>query len=683
MPDRDDDDRADDASLDTGSGLPPGSLPDSVALELLGVEGGPRLGGKAGKGRRPPQPSEDARIAAQAYLDRQSRMLDIQMEHMHEQRSLVLSHLRLRRLSEAFRVALQTLAILLGGAIVLAIGAMAFEAWRSDSLVIEPFRTPPDLAQRGLDGISLSAQLLDKLRAMQTATDSARAASSYTNNWGEDIKLEIPSTGVSVGELQRYLRRWLGHETHISGEVFRTTATPASPAGLSLTVRAGDQPGETVQGQEPALDAMMQMAAETLFARTQPYRYAVYLARHDRVDQAEKVIAGLAATASQGERAWANEYWGAVLVTRSGDVGAGAAKEQFALSLDPDLVMAHDNLAGDQTVLGHDQEALSQLQAESEVLTSNRARQLTHAVRPVLLAWSKAREAEALGDYGAGAEQAKAVLQLEDFEGIAQAALRNQAAATALRHEVSASRQLLAAAGPRDPAASFAQVSGWGSDLLPELAQDRAMDDWAGAVRDLTAAEASAPSFPVGRASLKTSIQPWLAYALARTGDVAGAEALIAATPLDCYACLRLRGKIAAERHDWAGAERWFAEAVRQAPELPFAHADWGEMLLAKGDARAAAARFADAHARGPHYADAQELWGETLMRAGDFGGAADKLEKAAADAPHWGRLHLRWGQALARLGHARQAETQYAAASGMDLSPADRAELGRLRHTP
>ena len=178
MPDPDEEDRADDPSLDASSAGPATLLPEAVALEVLGREGDPGLKGKGGRTRRFLPPGDEARTSAQGFLDRQSRMLDIQMEHMHEQRSLVLSHLRLRRLSEAFRVALQALAILLGGAIVTAIGAMAFQAWRSDSLVIEPFRTPPDLAQRGLDGISLSAALLDKLRTMQSATDSARAASS-------------------------------------------------------------------------------------------------------------------------------------------------------------------------------------------------------------------------------------------------------------------------------------------------------------------------------------------------------------------------------------------------------------------------------------------------------------------------------------------------------------------------
>ena len=79
------------------------------------------------------------------------------------------------------------------------------------------------MAARGLTGQVVAARLLDRLSQMQTETVSNRAASSYANNWGDDIKVEIPETGVSIGQLYDYLRRWLGHETRISA---RSTAMP-------------------------------------------------------------------------------------------------------------------------------------------------------------------------------------------------------------------------------------------------------------------------------------------------------------------------------------------------------------------------------------------------------------------------------------------------------------------------
>ncbi len=81
-------------------------------------------------------------------------------------------------------------------------------------------------------------------------------------------------------------------------------------------------------------------------------------------------------------------------------------------------------------------------------------------------------------------------------------------------------------------------------------------------------------------------IRPLQARATARSGDLAGAEALISTTPLDCYLCTRVRGQVSAIKRDWPAAERWFSEAARQAPSLPFAFSEWGEMLIAKERSR-------------------------------------------------------------------------------------------------
>jgi hypothetical protein len=53
--------------------------------------------------------------------------------------------------------------------------------------------------------------------------------------------------------------------------------------------------------------------------------------------------------------------------------------------------------------------------------------------------------------------------------------------------------------------------------------------------------------------------------------DVAAATALMAQSPADCYLCVQIRALIAEAAGDPAAADRWFADAVRQAPELPLA----------------------------------------------------------------------------------------------------------------
>ncbi len=81
-----------------------------------------------------------------------------------------------------------------------AVASAVYQAGRADGLVIESFSAPPDLVQKGLSGQVLASKLLDRLNAMQSGTSSSRAASSFSHDWGDDIKVAIPDTGVSLGE---------------------------------------------------------------------------------------------------------------------------------------------------------------------------------------------------------------------------------------------------------------------------------------------------------------------------------------------------------------------------------------------------------------------------------------------------------------------------------------------------
>jgi tetratricopeptide (TPR) repeat protein len=173
---------------------------------------------------------------------------------------------------------------------------------------------------------------------------------------------------------------------------------------------------------------------------------------------------------------------------------------------------------------------------------------------------------------------------------------------------------------------------------------------------------------------------PLEALALAHTGDVAAAQALIGRTPLDCYPCLRVRGQVAAQARDWPAAERWFAEAVRQAPSPPLAYAEWGRMRLDKGDPDGAIAVLRIAELKGPRFADPAQIWGEALMAKGDYAGASKKFGEAAKLAPNWGRNHMKAGEALAKLGQTEAARAQLRTASSLDQTLAERAELKAQR---
>jgi tetratricopeptide (TPR) repeat protein len=141
-----------------------------------------------------------------------------------------------------------------------------------------------------------------------------------------------------------------------------------------------------------------------------------------------------------------------------------------------------------------------------------------------------------------------------------------------------------------------------------------------------------------------------------------------------------MRGRIAEIGQDWRGAAFWFDRAIRDAPSLPFAETDWGTMLLRRHGYDGAIAHYEMAHVKSPHFADPLELWGEALIAQNRSDLAIPKFEEAARYAPNWGRLHFKWGEALLWLGREDDAQKQFALAASLDLVPADRATLARMR---
>ena len=60
---------------------------------------------------------------------------------------------------------------------------------------------------------------MEELQALQDATRSSARRQNIENAWSNDININIPQTSISLGELKRYLRDWLGGDIHIGGDV--------------------------------------------------------------------------------------------------------------------------------------------------------------------------------------------------------------------------------------------------------------------------------------------------------------------------------------------------------------------------------------------------------------------------------------------------------------------------------
>lgn len=177
-------------------------------------------------------------------VEKQSNLADLQAKELVHELKLRHWSLLVRHLSGLIKLTFEVGLAMAAAALACFLGAAVWNAAHADGLVIESFSVPPDLAARGLTGQVVAGELLDRLTELNQATISSRTAKSYAASWGDDIKVEIPETGVSVAEAYRFLRRWLGHESHISGAVWH------SQGGIVITARSEGK-SVTVSGPDP------------------------------------------------------------------------------------------------------------------------------------------------------------------------------------------------------------------------------------------------------------------------------------------------------------------------------------------------------------------------------------------------------------------------------------------------
>ncbi len=621
-------------------------------------------------------PSEEA--APKVTLDPMDAALEPQAHGVGAEaaRRVLLKHERLieAQTSQLGRQRWRDFIITALGVCILAIGALfVWDASRARGVVVEAFAVPPDMAERGLTGPVLAAQMLDRLTGMQAQTESLRAASTYANDWGGDIAVEIPSTGVSIGDLRRYLREWLGDQTRLSGEVFRLT-----DGRIAVTTRVGARPATRAEGAEAELDVLIQQGAEAIYAETQPYRHAVWLNREGRDEEAIAAYHRMSLGADLNDRVWG--YYG--LAIYSEDPDEQERLFRTVLRLQPNFVPAMVGLDLADTVHGREERAFHGL---ADVLNNSaEARRQTGPGRAeALLNLADSARAAMAGDMGRAAALAETQIGLPtSAQNVAQAQL-NAAVAHALARDLSAARRVLLEHGIVTPEAMAERLALLGPESEVESAFAGAIGDHA-AERDrlialLDSIEAFEGSRYPARSDPTILTRAALATAYARLGQIAEARETIALTALDCAPCVRARGLVEAYAGNARGADHWLSESVRITPSLPAAHTTWAEAYLVRRDPARAIDQARLAVEKGPNWADPRKLWGDALMMRGDPREAVRRYRDAVRLAPNWGGLHLALGRAQAAAGEGEAARESFRRAARLDLNAKDRAATEAL----
>ncbi len=306
------------------------------------------------------QDPEVARRTAE-FLSDQSRLLRTQVQHLEDEHALRLAHLAHQRhlllgqrLGQAIRLSLQVVIALVVIVIGIGIAVMLRDAFTSHSVVIDAFNAPAALTARGVTGTVLAGDILDELTRLQNAakTFNPDFRRNLSNGWSSEVKIAVPETGISLGEISRLLTARFGHDIHIGGDLIQTDS-----GGLALTVRGDNVSPRTFSGSAGQLDTLVASAAQYLYSQFQPVLWAVYLQWAGRCPEAIEFIKSDYARADAPSRAALLDDWSACAGVVGGTWENSAQLLQAAIAIQPDFWDAYSELEYAQMLHGEEEEA--------------------------------------------------------------------------------------------------------------------------------------------------------------------------------------------------------------------------------------------------------------------------------------------------------------------------------------
>ena len=551
-------------------------------------------------------PAHDS--GARVLLGKQAKLVDADLAF----RDLQCRSEKVRYRNERVSLLLRQLTVVVGLAFALGVACIFVSAVRARGVVVEAFDAPPSLGPSGINGQVMASRIQDALTEIQDRTRTTAVRQSINNAWTSQVAVQIPQTGLSIGEVSAAMRRAIGHETYVSGSL---VINPDD--SLSLIVRGTGIPPRSFAGPRDALDRLITQGAEYLFGWFEPRLFATYLRQSGRGDEVEAFVRGALPRAETEEQTQLMVERGLVQYQAGRNVEAIYSYRQ-AIRQDP-----------------------SNWRAWNALVSATRRERGPNA------AWQIGRELAAVP----GSDGAEAIAAWYNYKRLAQ----DWTGQTAI---VEANQRQAGAAG---------SMTGEAGVSLADSEAHRY--DWAAVARLLDNIDPSNPWLPgtrlyfqglrlldAGRpreaaALLERFHRIWSsdaalarqfefahcevghAFALAGRGD----EAMtLFRSGLNFPQCRAFAADAAEAAGNRATADRRYRAAIGFAPDIPFAWHRWGLALLARGDLAGAEARFARAHAQGPNWADPLKGLGDVHAARGQWQEAAHRYRQALAFAPGW-----------------------------------------------
>lgn len=571
--------------------------------------------------------SQSPEVAAEtaAFLREQTELLRAQKTHLEAEHEFFNAERTPRLLALRLRTGLQVFIALFATLIGVGVVILIYSALHSHSLVVDSFEIAPNLAGQVPNGTIVAAGLLDVLTRIQAANRSSVEHRGLSNAWTNEIAINVPETGISIGQIERTLKTRFGHDQHITGDLVQSER-----GGIALTVRGNGILPKTFTDETRNLGKLVTEAGEYVYGQSQPGLWTAYLSNNDRGDDAIRFAQTAYTTVAPSERPYVLNYWANAIAGKGGD---GAMREalrlyQEAIRLKPDFWVGYDNVMYALANLG-DEEGVVRV-GEKMMKTAGgrpgRAPANTYSNYDVTVWDLSAARAEGIADmdFNGGSGTSAAFAGAENLY-IAQLDVQlHDAEAAALRLKTTRVEER------NVPDVASAAI---GRALLAEEEGNFAMAarEW-----DTYAAAYANPTVSTTNPQLMCFAAP----SYEKTGQVSKADAALnavgALTFVDCY---RFRGDVLEMRGDWAGAQRWYAMAVKLGPSIPSGYYSWGAALARRGDLGGAAAKLREANRTGSHWADPLKVWGDVLAAGGHTKEALAKYDAALKYAPNWRQL--------------------------------------------
>jgi len=570
------------------------------------------------------------------HVEVQSKHVQTQTTLLHDEHHLRLTHLRnqiseetVRRLGIRLRVGFQIFLACVATAIGVFVAFMLHDAVLSRSVVIDAFEIAPNLATQVPSGKIVANGLLDNLSRIQAATRTSALRRSLSNAWTNDIAIEVPETGMSIGQLEQALKVRFGHDQRITGDVML-----AENGAFALTVRGTGILAKTFTDESRNLDKLLTQASEYIYGQSQPGLWTNYLTNAGRNDDAIQFAQASYGKVEASERPYVLNSWGNAIAGKGGINGMKDALQLYreTVRLKPDYWGGYNNIIYALWIMGQEEAAVR----EGELMIKMAGGRPGRAQETMYQNYD-----QLLWDLSAVRSEAIADMESNDgvgiFASLAGSANLQVAQTETLLHDVE-SAQLRIKTTPIDQNnAADVAIGALAKALLAEENGDlqQAALQWDEFSKQYTHPEVSTSN---------SFLMCYAAPVYEKVGQSNKADAALTgplrAVGIETFTdCLRFKGDVLDLRNDWTGAQAAYAQAIKLAPSIPSGYYSYGMALLKHGDLSHAAEQLQLANQKGPNWADPLKAWGDVLLKQGKKGEALEKYQEALKLAPKWTQL--------------------------------------------